>query len=84
MDMAVNVGVVGDLIVARELFRTPPAEEGFLDVAASGMAAHAALEPVVSKVRRSVWSARGIGGALALTSGFRMTGSLDHGTCLRG
>jgi hypothetical protein len=84
MDVAVNGRVVRDVIVAGKLFRAAPAEEVLLDVAAFGMAAHPALEPVVSKVRRSVWSGRGIWGALAPALGFRRTASLDHGTCLRG
>jgi hypothetical protein len=52
MDMAVNVGVVGDAIVACKLFRAPPAEEVLLDLMAFGMAADPTLELVVGEIGR--------------------------------
>jgi len=82
VDMAVNVGVVGDVVVAGNLFRTPPAEEGLLDVASVGMAAHAALEPVVSQIRRRVRRARRAWGDLVLPLSFCGAPSLRHDTCL--
>jgi hypothetical protein len=57
VDVAVNGGVVGDAIVAGELFRAPPAEEVLLDIVAFGVAAYPALKLVVSQIGRLVWGA---------------------------
>lgn len=58
VEMAVNGGVVGDAIVACQLFRAPPSEEGLLDVVPFRMAADPALELVVGEIRRLAWGAR--------------------------
>jgi hypothetical protein len=50
MDVTVDAGVVGEAIVAGQLFRAPPAEEVLLDVVAFGMPADPALELVVREI----------------------------------
>jgi hypothetical protein len=54
VEVAIDGGVIGDAIVAGKLFRAPPAKVVLLDAVAFGMAAHPALELVVSKIGRLV------------------------------